>query len=139
MYFGTVTILYHIYYTIYTYRKARKSKRCVYVLIKRKERKPWVRFTFFLARPEIASDLKEIHFLTEMRIAYAQVSKLPRLRLASELNSKTRGVFEGGSNRQGTIKSKTTLLGGFTFYGAPHLTSVEHLCKTSEKPYGIRV
>ena len=43
----------------------------------------------------------EIHFLAEMRFAYALVSKLPRLRLASELYSKTRCVFEGGSNRQG--------------------------------------
>ena len=32
--------------------------------------------------------MKEIHFLMEMRYAYAFVSKLPRLRLASELHSR---------------------------------------------------
>ena len=27
---------------------------------------------------------------------------------------------------------------GFPFYGAPQLTSVEHLCKKPESPYGTR-
>ena len=77
-------------------------------------------------------------FCKQKELRHATGEQAPRwLSLACELNSKTLAFLKEVRIEPRAINKKPPVWVVFV-YGAPLLTSVEHLCKKPEKPYDVR-